>query len=143
MIRKKIIGILFTWVMVALFLLNGCGGQPAETAIGTQSETVVDQLGEGDTSFRLEVVDSDGQTGQWEIRTDAETVGDALYEISFISGETTDFGLMIDTVNGITADWDTDGAFWAFYINGEFATAGADATEIDKDAVYRFVYTEN
>ena len=41
-------------------------------------------------------------------------------------------------VNGITADYDTDGKYWAFYINGEYATTGVDATEIDEEAVYTF-----
>ena len=43
------------------------------------------------------------------------------------------------TVNGITADYETDGTYWAFYIDGEYAMTGVDATEINEEAVYTFV----
>ncbi|MDD5953930.1 MAG: DUF4430 domain-containing protein [Firmicutes bacterium] len=42
------------------------------------------------------------------------------------------------TVNGITADWDTEKAYWAFYIDGEYAQTGVDATEITAGATYTF-----
>ncbi len=32
------------------------------------------------------------------------------------------------TVNGMTADYDKDGVYWAFYINGVYAMTGIDAT---------------
>lgn len=30
----------------------------------------------------------------------------------------------------------TDGAYWAFYINGEYASTGVDATNIEAGAAY-------
>ena len=32
----------------------------------------------------------------------------------------------------------TDGSYWAFYINGEYATTGVDSTEIEDGATYTF-----
>lgn len=42
------------------------------------------------------------------------------------------------TVNGMTADYDKDGVYWAFYINGEYAMTGVDATNITDGAQYAF-----
>ena len=35
-------------------------------------------------------------------------------------------------------DYDTDGMYWAFYINGEYAQTGVDATGVEDGAVYAF-----
>ena len=40
------------------------------------------------------------------------------------------------TVNGITADYDTDGVYWAFYVNGEYASTGVDSTPITQGDAY-------
>lgn len=42
------------------------------------------------------------------------------------------------TVNGMTADYDKDGVYWAFYIDGEYAMTGVDATNITDGAQYTF-----
>lgn len=41
-------------------------------------------------------------------------------------------------VNGMTADCDKDGVYWAFYIDGEYAMTGVDATNITDGAQYAF-----
>ena len=40
------------------------------------------------------------------------------------------------TVNGITLDYDKDGKYWAFYVDGEYATSGVDSTPITDGASY-------
>lgn len=42
------------------------------------------------------------------------------------------------TVNGMTADYGKDGVYWAFYIDGEYAMTGVDATNITDGAQYAF-----
>ena len=42
------------------------------------------------------------------------------------------------TVNGMAADYDKDGVYWAFYIDGEYAMTGVDATNITDGAQYAF-----
>ena len=42
------------------------------------------------------------------------------------------------TVNGITADYDTDGSYWAFYVNGEYASSGVDSTPVVDGDTYSF-----
>ena len=48
------------------------------------------------------------------------------------------FSLYVKKVNGITADYDVDQTYWAFYINGEYGMTGVDATDIEAGATYTF-----
>ena len=96
------------------------------------------QLGEGSTKFTFTVVDKEGNETQFEIHTDKETVGEALTELGLIAGEESSYGLYVKTVNGITADYDKDGAYWAFYVNGEYAQTGVDSTMITEGDNYSF-----
>ena len=98
-------------------------------------------LGEGATTFYLTVKNVDNTVTKFQINTDAVTVGEALLALELIAGDESDYGLYVTTVNGITADWETEQAYWAFYINGEYAQTGVDATEIVADTVYELVKT--
>lgn len=93
-------------------------------------------LGEGSTVFTLMVTEQDGNETAFEIHTDKATVGEALLELDLIAGEESEYGLYVKTVNGITADYDVDGTYWAFYINGEYASTGVDATDIEDGGSY-------
>lgn len=94
--------------------------------------------GLGDKTFVFQVIDGEGNEIAVTVSTDADTVGAALAELGIVAGEDSDFGLYVKTVNNVTADYDTDGSYWAFYIDGEYASTGVDATEINEDAVYTF-----
>ena len=117
---------------------QGAGdSQPTTTAPAVSQETGdVNVLGEGATVFDLKITVADGSSTVYEIHTDKATVGEALLELGLIAGEESEYGLYIKTVNGVTADYDTDGTYWAFYVNGEYATSGADATAIEAGATY-------
>ena len=41
------------------------------------------------------------------------------------------------TVNGITADYDVDQTYWAFYIDGEYAQTSVDMTAVNDGSVYK------
>ena len=103
----------------------------------TKVETVI-ALGEGSKVFDFSVVESDGTTAWFEIHTDAEKVGEALMELELLEGDEGPYGLYVKTVNGITADYDKDKVYWAFYVNNEYGTSGVDMTEIEEGAVYSF-----
>lgn len=95
-------------------------------------------IGKGETSFNLTVTDADGNETEFTVNTDKKTVGDALIELDLISGDEGQYGLYVKTVNGITVDYDKDGKYWAFYVDGEYAMAGVDTTEIDENVTYAF-----
>ena len=106
--------------------------------VKTVSYTV---LGEGAVTIYVTVADVDGTVTKFQINTDAATVGEALVAVELIEGHDTEYGLYVDAVNGITADWDTEKAYWAFYIDGEYAMTGVDSTEIVAGTTYELVKT--
>lgn len=117
---------------------SGGGTQADGSQTGTDVETEPQQLGEGGTQFNFTVSDKDGKETVFEIHTDKQIVGDALSELGLIEGEESEYGLFVKTVNGITADYDKDGVYWAFYINGEYASTGVDSTAITEGDSYSF-----
>lgn len=101
---------------------------------GKSNDTAV--RGEGAKQFTLTVTDYDGKTAEYQIRTDAATVGEALTGQGIVEGEEGPYGLYIKKVNGIRADYDLDGHYWAFYVNGEYAASGIDTTAVEPGTVY-------
>lgn len=99
-------------------------------------EKQTDEKQTGEKTFTLTVTDGDGNSTVTEIVTDKATVGEALIEKGIIEGEEGPYGLYIKIVNGITADYDTDGTYWAFYVDGEYALKGIDLTDITDGANY-------
>lgn len=124
---------------MALFTM-GCTNDAA-TEEGTVEVLYEDgaTLGEGETEFEFTVTDANGEEDTFIICTDEDTVGEALLDVNMIAGEAGDYGLYVKSVNGITADYDVDGTYWAFYVDGEYATSGVDTTEITEGSVYSFV----
>ena len=92
--------------------------------------------GVGDKSFALVVTDGEGNEVSVTVHTNEETVGAALAALNIVAGEDSDFGLYVKTVNNVTADYDTDGKYWAFYIDDEYAMTGVDSTEIQEGSTY-------
>lgn len=112
-----------------------------ESVGGTERDDVTEEiivLGEGDTVFMFTVVDGDGKESLFEIHTDKEIVGEALVELGLIEGEESEYGLFVKTVNGITADYETDGVYWSFYVNGDYAMSGVDTIPITEGETYMF-----
>lgn len=159
--RKLLSYILCMVLIVAMALCtNGCNGSvgneassgaetqtdagnvQADAGNGTNEDTAAEKrvYGEDDeelTMFTLTVTDQEGTETEILVHTDKETVGEALLEFGLIEGEESEYGLYVKTVNGITVDYDKDGVYWAFYINGEYATSGVDSTVTEGD-VYSF-----
>ncbi len=139
---KKLMSLVLCIVLVAALVLGatGCGDKKAEGGDSTAPTvaTIADgqTLGTGATKFTLKVVDGEGKEITAQINTDEKTVGAALTALNLIAGEQGEYGLYIKTVNGVTLDYDKDGKYWAFYVDGEYATTSADLTEIVADSTY-------
>ena len=95
-------------------------------------------IGQGATAITVQVTGADGKTVTFTVNTDEETVGAALLALGVIAGDNSEYGLYVKTVNGETADYDKDGAYWAFYINGEYASVGVDYAAPEAGATYGF-----
>lgn len=129
---KVVLSVLSLVLIVAMALtFSACG-----------NDSNVNDDAKVEKSFIFKVVDLDGTEKSFDIKTDATTVGEALLAEKLISGTTSEYGLMVDTVNGIKYDYTADGAYWAFYVNGEYAMSGVDTTDITDGATYSFVATK-
>ena len=133
---KKLLSLVLAFVLTAALALTGCSGKPAETTEAPQSGGAVTVLGEGAKSFELTIVDKEGAEHLYLIHTDEEMVGYALIEHKLIEGEQGQYGMYIKSVLGQTLDYETDGMYWAFYVNGEYAMTGVDQTPIQSDTGY-------
>ena len=108
------------------------------TTPAIQPGGAVPVLGEGENVFVFSVFDKDGKETAYEIHTNKTIVGEALQELGLLEGEEGAYGLYVTVVNGIRADYDKDGVYWAFYIDGEYAMSGVDVTEIEAGKSYAF-----
>ena len=90
---------------------------------------------EGSKTISVEVVMSDKESTSYEIKTDAEFLRGALEENALISGEETDMGLFVKTVDGYTVD-DSKQEWWLFFKNTESLMTGTDETVVyDGDSI--------
>ena len=117
---KKLISLMLVLVMVLTM-----------TACGTKKEAPAEAI-----SFQVIVTDLEGNATTFEYTSNAASVGDALVAEGLVVGHEASYGLYVDAVNGIAADWDNDQTYWAFYVNGEYATTGIGDTPITADTVY-------
>lgn len=142
---KPVLSFILCMVLIAAIALftTGCNEntETPETTTNPAVETTVPEikvLGEGENKFSFTVTDIDGNVAEFEIHTDKKVVGEALLDSGLIKGEEGPYGLYVKEVNGISADFDTDGTYWAFYIDGEYAMSGVDQTEIEEGKAYSF-----
>lgn len=138
---KKTVSIIS--VVLCVVLLVACGAKEQPTGLwadATYTENTA--LGDGAVSVTVEVKAGD-KSIDFTIKTDKTTLGDALLEHGLIAGEDGQFGMYIKKVNGITADFDVDQSYWAFYKNGETMLTGVDGTEIKDGEHYELVYTQS
>lgn len=94
-----------------------------------------------DKSITIEVIHADGTSKDFEIDTNEEFLRGACEQIELISGDESDYGLYVKVVDGETADYDTDGAYWSVCKDGEYLMTGVDTTVIADGEHYEFVYT--
>ncbi|MCL2576730.1 MAG: DUF4430 domain-containing protein [Defluviitaleaceae bacterium] len=134
--------IFLTLLAFTLIVFAGCGYDDYVNNVNATVEPIVTfETGHGETTFRLEVTDDENNLIVWNVSTDETTVGAALLSLGLIEGEESSMGLMVTTVNGVTADYNADRSWWAFYIDGEFATSGVDSTYIEEGTAYALVFT--
>ncbi len=98
---------------------------------------------EGVKALTIEVVDDAQNTASYEVLTDAQCLRQALEEAEGLSieGEETAYGFSVLTVNGLTADFNTGNAYWAFYVDGSYCNYGVDEQPVKDGEVYSIVYT--
>ena len=95
---------------------------------------------EGEKTFTVTIVHSDGATVNKTITSTQAFLAPALRDNGIIGDEGISTG-MYNTVDGETANWDPDHAYWSIYIDGEYAMVGLNDISIQEGQVYKLVYT--
>lgn len=128
--KKKIIGVAAFILLIAAFVVAYLIFRPGTSA--------------GEKSITIEVVDSAQKTTSYDVDTNAEFLRQAMDEAEGLeySGTEGDYGIMLSTVNGETADFEKDGAYWCVMVNGEYGNYGIDEQPVVDGDVYQLVYTK-
>lgn len=157
--KTRILSVLLALLMCVALICPLCACGEAENEEPTTVVATVDQteavdplwesaeyledvtLGEGEKAIDVKV-EAGEKAITVTINTDAENLEDALLGVNLVEGEESTYGLYIKTVNGILADYDVDGSYWAMYKDGEYLTTGANETVIASGDKYELVYTK-
>ena len=99
---------------------------------------------DGEKSITIEVVNSAQQSTIYELDTDAQYLRQAMEEADGLTfdGDEGEYGMMVMTVNGETADYNVDQSYWSFYVNGEYCNYGIDTQPVADGDAFKIVYTK-
>lgn len=99
---------------------------------------------QGAKSITIEVVDNNGASTVYDVHTDAEYLRQAMEEAKGLefSGAESEYGMMVETVNGITADYNVDQSYWGFFVNGEYCNYGIETQPVTDGDAFRIVYSK-
>ena len=126
--NKKTLGIVIALVAVVAILVG--------VYFATRPETT-----EGMKTFTVEVIHKDGTTKELSYATDLNYLSELLLEKDLVTGYASEeYGFTIESVDGVTADWAVDGAYWALYEGEEYATTSAAGIVLVDGGVYKLVY---
>ena len=138
---------------LAVGLLAGCGASSTASSAAVSSEAVSSvaasseaasvEASEAKVKAQFTVTGADGESQTFDLEvTDGEKLSDALAEAGIISEEEAAAGF-ITTVNGETADWDKDSAWWCLTdASGEMTSVGVGDIELHDGDSYAFTYTK-
>lgn len=146
--------------VLSVCLLAGCGASASSTASSAASdaassvassaassvaasEVASSAASEAQATVEFTVTTADGSVSSVLLNvTDGEKLSTALAEAGIISQEEADAGF-VTTVNGETADYDKDQAWWCLTdAAGEMTTVGVADIELHDGDSYAFTYTK-
>ena len=161
---KKLISVIASLALAAC-LLAACGNSASSAASesvsseavssevvsseAVSSEAVSSEAVSGEESSEaaaeatFTVVDADGNSTEIALSiTEGEKLSDALVAAGVISKEEAAAGF-VTTVNGVSADYNADGAWWCLTdAAGEMTTVGVADIELHNGDSYAFTYTK-
>ena len=125
--KKLIIAVIALAAVIALM---------AGLYLATRPEAVA-----GSKQITIEIIHKDGTEKKLEYETDLEYLADLLLEKELVTGYASEeYGFTIESVDGVTADWQVDAAYWALYEGEEYATTSAAGIVLTDGGVYKLVY---
>ena len=137
--------------VLTVCLLAGCGASASSTASSAASSVAssvaaseaASVASAAQATVEFTVTAADGSVSSVLLNvTDGEKLSTALAEAGIISQEEADAGF-VTTVNGETADYDKDQAWWCLTdAAGEMTTVGVADIELHDGDSYAFTYTK-
>lgn len=130
--KKVIIGAVILVALIAIFAVAYFAMKPATNA--------------GAKHVVIEVTGSDGNTEEYTVDTDAEYLRGAMDELAAqgigfsYEGTDSEYGIMVEYVDGERASYTEDGAYWALYVNGEYGQFGCDQQPVTDGDTYTWTY---
>ena len=128
---KLVLGISVFVVLIGLFVVLWTVFGPKTT--------------EGSKTVSLAVVAENGKETNYDVKTDALVLQELMDELKdegfTYGGAESEYGLMVDTINGIRADYTLDGAYWSFYVNDEYCNYGISEQPVNDGDDFSIVYT--
>ena len=153
---KKLTTLILTLTLSAA-MLAGCGvsASTAASSEAASSEVVSEAVSEEAAStaeaadsaaaiqFTFTVTGEDGESAVLTLdAADGEKLSDALAAAGVISEDEAAAGF-VTTVNGVTADYNADGAWWCLTDgDGEMTSVGVADIELHDGDSYAFTYTK-
>ena len=154
--KKRVVSLLIALTMLSA-MLAGCGvsASTAASSEAASSEVVSEAVSE-EAASTAEAADSaaaiqftftvTGEDGGSTVLTldaaDGEKLSDALAAAGVISEDEAAAGF-VTTVNGVTADYNADGAWWCLTDgDGEMTSVGVADIELHDGDSYAFTYTK-
>ena len=128
--KKKVLLALIPVVLIAVLAIVFLVFKPGTTS--------------GSKKVEIDVVNNVGETKAYNVKTDAEYLRQAMEETKGLtfSGTESEYGMMVIEVNGVTADYNVDQSYWAFYVNDEYCNYGIDEQPVADGDVFRIEYTK-
>lgn len=146
-------GLIAVFMFVLVLTFAACSGNDtksqassgAASSSATVSSSEAASQAEGSTkaeakNIKFSVVSGD-DTETFNITTDAENLRAALEQEGLITGDESEFGLFVTSVNGIAANADKQ-EWWCLTKDGEMWSYGVDDTEISDGDIFEFTLTE-
>lgn len=135
-------------LLLSLLMLLGCFvfvscSEPTptdalwENALYDEDKT----FGDGAKTVAVQVIAGE-KSVTFTVKTDKETLDDALLEHGLVEGEDGAYGLYVKKVNGILADYDVDQTYWSLSKNGETLMTGVSGETVTDGAHYEFTQTK-
>ena len=165
--KKKTLSFVLALVAAMALAMTGCGqAEEAASSVSSvveSSETVVESSEESKEveetveesveessedevvvkAISIEVINKAGESQKYEIETGTDFLRQAMENTVGLTfgGTESEYGMMVDTINDERADYTLDGAYWAFYVNGEYCMFGVDAQPVTDGDAFSIVYT--
>lgn len=122
--KKYLVPVILILAAVAIWIF----ALDSNKTVTPEPRTITEAIGE--ISEQVEVY-------SFTSENDEQNAFDLLSSQVEVSYQEYDFGIFVDSLDGLMADQEH---FWAFYVNGEFATKGVKQTTLQKGDIMEFKY---